>query len=158
MYKLPVKSFSGSVLGTIWTLFLPSVSQSIYLNRKTVCDTSETLQPQMESGIIKLKQSADRIYYSELAMNCVNQNTSPSLISNIKNAYYILWKDFLLLYSQAHVLKWSAWWVFTMSGYMQVIVYIQVLWQTSFTEVDDVYNGAVEASQMILGKQLRSKM
>ena len=76
------------------------------------------------------------------------------MIRKVKEAYILLWKDFLQAYSNNHVIKWSIWWAFSTCGYLQVISYIQLLWQTAVVPGDKIYNGAVDALYTIIGKQI----
>lgn len=80
-----------------------------------------------------------------------------SYLIKVRHAYYLLWKDFIKAYSNAHVFKWSLWWAFATCGYLQVISYIQLLWGNAvkFSEhnAEDYihYNGAIEAVYTIIG-------
>lgn len=78
--------------------------------------------------------------------------TKPILLK-LKNAYFLLWKDFLRAYTNIHVAKWSLWWAFATCGYVQVASYIQLIWESAVEGKDvQIYNGAVEALYTIIGK------
>lgn len=81
-------------------------------------------------------------------------STNISLIRKTKQAYILLWKDFLQAYSNRHVVKWSIWWSFSTCGYLQIISYIQLLWQTGVSHGDKIYNGAVDSLYTIIGEQI----
>lgn len=54
-------------------------------------------------------------------------------------------------YSNCHVIKWSAWWAFSTCGYLQVISYMQLLWQTAVEPGAMIYNGAVDSLYTVIG-------
>lgn len=74
------------------------------------------------------------------------------LLRKIKNAYALLWKDFLQAYTNYRVAKWSIWWAMATCGYLQIISYIQLLWQTAVEPGDMIYNGAVDFFYAIIGE------
>jgi len=71
----------------------------------------------------------------------------------IKNAYALLWKHFIQAYTNYRVAKWSVWWALATCGYLQVVNYIQLLWQTAVIPGDMIYNGAVDFVYAIVGKE-----
>lgn len=79
--------------------------------------------------------------------------TNLPIVQKVRQAYMLLWKDFLLAYSNSHVVKWSMWWSFSTCGYLQIISYIQLLWQTAVSSGDNIYNGAVDSLYTIIGEQ-----
>lgn len=82
-----------------------------------------------------------------------NSKTNPStLFHRIKNAYTLLWKHFVLAYTNYRVIKWSAWWALSTCGYLLVATYSQLLWQTAVKPGDKIYNGAVDFAYAIVGK------
>lgn len=74
-----------------------------------------------------------------------------TLLRKIKNAYALLWKHFLQAYTNYRVAKWSIWWALATCGYLQIISYIQLLWQTAVEPGDMIYNGAVDFFYAIIG-------
>ncbi|XP_043592748.1 thiamine transporter 1-like [Bombus pyrosoma] len=129
---------------TIWAFFLPSVGQSIYFHRKNENNLST------HNGTIELQQNdINQVLHSSEQSECSFSNIS--LIYKVKKAYVLLWKDFLQAYLNSHVVKWSIWWSFSTCGYLQVISYIQLLWQTAVVPGDKIYNGAVDALYTIIG-------
>ena len=137
-----IKKILALALSTVWAFLLPSVSQSIYFHRddKTeVLTLSNNLQPSSESVISNLQNDHSR-------------KTTPVLLK-LKRAYSFLWKDFLKAYTNSHIAKWSLWWASATCGYIQIISYIQLIWETAFrNESDKIYNGAVEAFYTIISK------
>ncbi len=70
-----------------------------------------------------------------------------------RNAYALLWKHFIQAYTNYRVAKWSVWWALATCGYLQVVSYIQLLWQTAVIPGDMIYNGAVDFVYAIVGKE-----
>lgn len=51
------------------------------------------------------------------------------------------------------MIKWSAWWALATCGYLQIINYMQLLWQTAVGPDDMIYNGAVDFIYAIVGEE-----
>ncbi|XP_076752468.1 thiamine transporter 2 [Xylocopa sonorina] len=144
-------TLTALILATIWAICLPSVGQSIYFHRKDEnCTNHVSLT---SNGIVELQQND---------LNCITQrpgqqnehsssNTNISVIRKLKDAYILLWKDVIQAYTNNHVLRWSIWWSYSTCGYLQVISYIQLLWQTAVSPEDKIYNGAVDFICTITG-------
>lgn len=116
-------------MATIFALFLPPIKQSIYFHRAESPRLSENDETELN--------------------DLVNRN----FLEKLKNAYFLLWQDFIKSYTNKHVIKWSLWWAFATCGYLQTINYIQLLWRTAGTgKTSDIYNGAVEAGLTIISK------
>ncbi|KAH0625017.1 hypothetical protein JD844_033025 [Phrynosoma platyrhinos] len=63
-----------------------------------------------------------------------------------------LWQDFLQCYSSRPLLCWSVWWALSTCGYLQVVNYIQGLWEKVLpSQSFEIYNGGVEAASTSLG-------
>lgn len=82
----------------------------------------------------------------------VKYTTKKKGLALIKTAFQLLSKHFVKAYTDYHVLKWSLWWAFATCGHLQVINYIQLLWNSAVSEDDKLYNGAVDAILTLLGK------
>ncbi|CAD1474843.1 unnamed protein product, partial [Heterotrigona itama] len=139
-HQLNYLTIGAITFATIWACFLPSVGQSIYFHRKNEINFSTYNATQ--NDLNQVLHSSEQPEYS---------SPNISLIHKVKDAYILLWKDFLQAYSNNHVVKWSIWWAFSTCGYLQVISYIQLLWQTTVVPGDKIYNGAVDALYTIIG-------
>lgn len=134
-------------MATIWAFFLPSVSQSLYFHR---------LDPITSDVSTSFESHESNQTLSTLSHRISNARTI-SFFVKVRHAYYLLWVDFVKAYTNYHVIKWSLWWAFATCGYLQVISYIQLLWENavkSNKEIPDdfvLYNGAVEAAYTIIG-------
>lgn len=139
---------SALAIATVWACFLPPVGQSIYFHRSDpiTSDISTSLGSQGSSATF----SASSHKPSERA--------TISLLARIRHAYFLLWEDFVKAYTNGHVVKWSLWWAFATCGYLQVISYVQLLWENAVESQRDkseefkLYNGAVEAAYTIISK------
>ncbi|CAL8104091.1 unnamed protein product [Orchesella dallaii] len=120
--------------------FLPSVKQSIYFHRKP--DT-----PSITNGSI---QNANSIVITP-----DDAEGTPNLKGRLSRAYRLLWADFTTAYSNPYIVKWSVWWAISSAGFLQIINYIQPLWEdiAAYTE-NEIYNGAVDAVHTILSALL----
>ncbi len=68
----------------------------------------------------------------------------------------MLFEDFLQCYRCRPLLAWSLWWALATCGYLQVINYVQVLWEKIRPSHDNkIYNGYVEALSTLLGQAVR---
>lgn len=146
-HQLNYITVSAVSFATLWACFLPSVGQSIYFHKKDENYDST-------SNRITTAQSNDLNGVShrpEDYNNYSSPTTNISLPRKIKQAYILLWNDFLAAYSNNHVVKWSMWWSLSTCGYLQIISYIQLLWQTAVLPGDKIYNGAVDSLYTIIG-------
>lgn len=71
--------------------------------------------------------------------------------TTFNSAYNLLWQHFKAAYTNKDVLKWSIWYAVAMSGYMQVLIHCQVLWDHIDSSQEVVWNGAVDATVTLLG-------
>lgn len=126
-------------MATIWSLFLPSVGQSVYFHR-----------PDDSSDRTNDNEIIDRIS-NEQTIN--NIPACKSQFAKIRRAYYLLWKDFVKAFTDIHVIKWSIWWAAASCGYLQVLTYAQPIWRTTVSNDETIYNGAVESASTVIGKQ-----
>jgi thiamine transporter 2/3 len=148
--------FSANILATIWSLFLPSVNQSIYFHRSNVSDEEHGKQIDIPSTTID--QSQHMSNSQESLRNDKNSGTKNCfarwpLFRKIRNAYALLWKHFVQAYTNYRVVKWSAWWALSTCGYLQIVSYIQLLWKITVQPSDKIYNGAVDFLYAILGER-----
>ncbi|XP_034947497.1 thiamine transporter 2-like [Chelonus insularis] len=131
-HELNYLTLLGQVLATLWAVFLPSVKQSVYFHRPED-------SPDKDDCITNSRVTTEGLYPNQ------------SFIQKTKRAYYLLWKDFIKAYTNIHVLKWSFWWAAASCGYLQVLSYAQIIWETCVKTDDIIYNGAVEAFYTIIG-------
>ncbi|KYQ56931.1 Thiamine transporter 1 [Trachymyrmex zeteki] len=146
-HQLNYLTLSAIGIATVWSLFLPPVGQSIYFHRTdrvSVKKSSVTIE--RHTAINQSQQlSNSRKSYKDSKTN------SDTLLCKIKNAYALLWKHFVLAYSNYRVIKWSAWWALSTCGYLMIATYSQLLWQTAVKPGDRIYNGAVDFAYAIIG-------
>lgn len=134
-------------MATVWAFLLPSVSQSLYFHR---------LDPITPDVSTSLDSHESNQTLSTLSRKVSNVE-SISFFVKIRHAYYLLWVDFVKAYTNSHIIKWSLWWAFATCGYLQVISYIQLLWENAVRSNKELspdfvlYNGAVEAAYTIIG-------
>ncbi|XP_076165974.1 thiamine transporter 1 [Ptiloglossa arizonensis] len=147
-HQLNYITIAAIVIALIWAFFLPSVDQSIYFHRKNENHTSITNNVLIASQQDNLSEVS---HISQQHVKRTPMQTNLPIVQKVRQAYMLLWKDFLLAYSNSHVVKWSMWWSFSTCGYLQIISYIQLLWQTAVSSGDNIYNGAVDSLYTIIG-------
>ena len=147
-HQLNYITLSAIIFATVWAFFLPSVGQSIYFHRKHEKHVAFTNNGIRASQPDNLNQAPcvpeERAKYDSAEVNI-------SILNKVRQAYVLLWKDFLGAYSNSHVILWSIWWSFSTCGFLQVSSYIQLLWQSAVTPQDKIYNGAVDSLYTIIG-------
>ena len=147
-YELNYISLSFVSAATIVSLFLPSVSQSIYFHRrKKDIPSTASVETIVDKDTDVLATALSTSITESTPAETEEDEGSPSF----KSVYRLLWFDFTSAYSTAYTLKWSLWWAFAMCGYFQVLNYIQPLWEEiSPSGTTSIYNGAVEAAHTFL--------
>lgn len=119
------------ILTTICAFFLPSVDHSIYFHT----DKSEKNETSANNTKLEIEPEFDTRF-----------------LTQIKRAYGLLWSDFLQAYSNFEVVKWSLWWALSTCGFLQILTYVQVLWEDADNKENTTYNGTVEAICTFIGK------
>ncbi|KYN04758.1 PREDICTED: thiamine transporter 2-like [Cyphomyrmex costatus] len=149
-HQLNFITLSANIFATIWALFLPSVNHSMYFHRSSVTEKEQgkdTLDYHLQHSS-NLQESPD--VENGKTKHCFIVS-SARLLRKIRNAYALLWKHFVQAYTTYRVAKWSVWWALATCGYLQVISYSQLLWQTAVIPGDMIYNGAVDFVYAIVG-------
>ena len=105
---------------------LPAVGVSLYMWKIDDVESKNGMEVEVQSKDIKPKFSWDR-------------------------ASKLLWNHFIVSYSNRTVLIYSIWWALSTAGYLQIISYVQLLWQQIDPDQENFYNGGVEASLTLFG-------
>ncbi|XP_049540757.1 folate transporter 1-like [Anopheles darlingi] len=66
-------------------------------------------------------------------------------------AVRLLGRHFVAAYRQLPVIQWSLWWSLAMAGFIQVQVYVQLLWHEIDEDQGTLFNGGAEALLTLLG-------
>ncbi|XP_035790245.1 folate transporter 1-like [Anopheles albimanus] len=66
-------------------------------------------------------------------------------------AVRLLGRHFVAAYRQLPVIQWSLWWALAMAGFIQVQVYVQLLWHEIDEDQGTLFNGGAEALLTLLG-------
>ncbi|XP_035906111.1 thiamine transporter 1-like isoform X1 [Anopheles stephensi] len=77
--------------------------------------------------------------------------TQPKARFSASRAVRLLWKHFISAYRQLPVVQWSLWWALAMAGFIQVQVYVQLLWHEIDQDQGTLFNGGAEALLTLLG-------
>ncbi|XP_020287296.1 thiamine transporter 1-like [Pseudomyrmex gracilis] len=150
-HQLNYLTLTSITIATVWALFLPSVGQSIYFHRANACE-DERRKRSLELRGITVSVLPNAVCNGENSTTLHHSfaQLKAPLFYKIRNAYVLLWKHFVQAYANDRVLKWSVWWALATCGYLQVISYVQLLWQTAVGPDDEIYNGAVDFIYAIL--------
>ena len=124
--QLNYLSLTTQILATIWAFTLPNVETSMYFHRKPLISNDQE--------------------------NSHDENKAMKGMDKINSAFSLIWTHFKTSYTNLQVIQWSIWYALGMCGYLQIISYIQALWEY----IDNnpkygIWNGAVEASLTLLG-------
>ncbi|XP_069676610.1 thiamine transporter 1-like [Periplaneta americana] len=161
-YELNFISLTAVTLATIWVLFLPSVKHSIYFfreNRESQLEGIENPGVEIEDAEVSTKLSPDTTDAESKSRSSSQIQPVASHVrteSRWKAACRYMWQDLTQAYSNFYVIKWSIWWALTTCGFLQVLNYVQMLWQmiidnNHLDSKTDIYNGAVEALYTVIG-------
>ena len=152
-------------LGSVSTVFifalaLPSVSWRKIEHRYASTNKSEFEQPvQISILTINITSTVEDNKVAD-CQNVENVSSTEKKPQNYKEfvIYRLkkIWSEFKMIYSDSFIVKWSLWWALATCGFFQVGNYIQTLWATVQTDIEnpDVYNGIVEAANTFLGELL----
>lgn len=122
---------------------MPGVKGSIYFHRVKYSEN--------------LSHDNDDIKFDKEIGSSIRSPKSKNILLKLKQAYILLWKDFLKAFTNSHVVKWSLWWTFATCGYVQVLIYVQLVWETAYgKDKNKIFNGAVEALYTIIGEYFNS--
>ncbi|XP_050076223.1 thiamine transporter 1-like [Anopheles maculipalpis] len=77
--------------------------------------------------------------------------TQPKARFSASRAVRLLWTHFISAYRQLPVVQWSLWWALAMAGFIQVQVYVQLLWHEIDQDQGTLFNGGAEALLTLLG-------
>lgn len=69
----------------------------------------------------------------------------------ISNAFHLIWIHFKTSYQNKTVILWSIYYAIALCFYVQITVYIQVLWIAIDDTQETIYNGAVDAILTFFG-------
>ncbi|XP_058838438.1 thiamine transporter 1-like [Topomyia yanbarensis] len=78
-------------------------------------------------------------------------NNSPKVRFSCHRAGRLLWVHFITAYRNLTVVQWSLWWSLAMAGFIQVQVYVQLLWHDINENQEYLYNGGAEALLTLFG-------
>lgn len=106
-------SLSTQILATIFVIFLPKVNQNIYFYRSDVTVT---------------RSSNISVGSNQVGLGCEAKTSSISTNEQLYRAFQLMGQQIKCAYSNRTVLLWSMWYAFGMCGFLQVLVYVQLVW------------------------------
>ncbi|KAF2350502.1 Reduced folate carrier [Trinorchestia longiramus] len=84
-------------------------------------------------------------YGNETAHKPSNALPSQYTIEGFKKAMTLLWRDARVAYSNEHLFRWSFWSAVATCGFLQILNYIQSLYEKVLPDDASLYSGAVDA-------------
>ncbi|KAB7504510.1 Thiamine transporter 1 [Armadillidium nasatum] len=149
-YNLNYFSLASVSIALCIAFMLPPARRSIYFHREEAKSVASS-KSQIEKRTIDIFSVEQEVHNDQEQRN--QTRVRKWKISDIKQAFYLLWLDFRDAYTNIYLLKWSIWWAFATCINFQVGNYIQPLWEdiSSFKTTDDLYNGSVEAATTLFG-------
>ncbi|XP_049299336.1 thiamine transporter 1-like isoform X3 [Anopheles funestus] len=165
----------------LWSFLLPPVKTSVYFYSRdedvkpttgtVACDSA--VQPQQQEQPNLVEQAGENALtvshkssINESPENSPNDpnktvengdprtetvTTQPKARFSASRAVRLLWKHFISAYRQLPVVQWSLWWALAMAGFIQVQVYVQLLWHEIDQQQGTLFNGGGEALLTLLG-------
>uniref|UniRef100_A0A182PFY6 Reduced folate carrier n=1 Tax=Anopheles epiroticus TaxID=199890 RepID=A0A182PFY6_9DIPT len=169
-----VRDLNYITLGTqavslLWSFLLPPVKTSVYFYARdevakpadgsVACDSVPQQVQQCEEA--KRQDQSERHDSTPPAnTNVPTENgnattkiahTQPKARFSASRAVRLLWKHLISAYRQLPVVQWSLWWALAMAGFIQVQVYVQLLWHEIDQQQGTLFNGGAEALLTLLG-------
>ncbi|XP_078266002.1 thiamine transporter 2-like isoform X1 [Rhinoraja longicauda] len=147
-FLLNVISLVSVSLAVLTSFLLPMPKRSMFFHRKEAKDIqAEDVKP--ASGNISPQNDLDTAAIShcpassrEGVAGLVKATERKGLMKDLLQ----LCSDFKESYSSPKIIYWSAWWALATCGFLQVVNYIQVLWDyVEPSQNNTAYNGGVEA-------------
>ncbi|XP_052866984.1 thiamine transporter 1-like [Anopheles cruzii] len=161
--QLNYLSLAAQISATLWALFLPAVKTSMYFHRR------RPLAPTADDG--GAMGTNDQLaewpneHSAENGDKTSTGSRQPTIADDrsddgravrtrtrqLRGAFVLLWVHFRTSFTNRSVLQWSLWYALAMAGYIQIIAYVQALWQSIDESQPAIWNGAVEAALTLLG-------
>ncbi|XP_053674381.1 thiamine transporter 2-like [Anopheles nili] len=170
-----VRDLNYITLGTqafslLWSFLLPPVKTSVYfysresakqpaveehgkpytVERASVT-SSHRQDLQENGGAPEPAQNNTNTDTMDVAKNADNAELRPKVRFSGSRAVRLLWRHLIGAYRQLPVVQWSLWWALAMAGFIQVQVYVQLLWHEIDQDQDTLFNGGAEALLTLLG-------
>jgi len=114
---------TAQVAALLWAFGLPKVEKSVYFHNKT-----EAIQVAGKSDGGGLEKGSEDTDGKETEPKTV---TSPS---KKVPAWQLLWSHFRSAYTNSLVVQWSLWYAISLSGFLQITTYMQVVWKSFANE------------------------
>ncbi|XP_050542876.1 thiamine transporter 1-like [Daktulosphaira vitifoliae] len=129
---------------TIWALFLPRVTTSVYFHRNNTVDNAPK----------DLRIANDKTPIKIFIASIQNDEKKIKKTATLNEVRIMLFNDFKSAFKNNYVAKLCFWWILSLSGYLIVATYMQVLWEDVAKEnnsTQDLMNGAVESVHTLCG-------
>ncbi|KFB48653.1 AGAP006349-PA-like protein [Anopheles sinensis] len=163
-------TFGAQTFSLLWSFVLPPVRTSVYFYASSDDEQKPGQHQQLEN-----RQSDGTVGNGESGSSTPEpaetvQNTpgatqrqqtdadkgghavKPAVVSfSAKRAVRLLWHHLIAAYRQIPVVQWSLWWALAMAGFIQVQVYVQLLWHEIDQDQGTLFNGGAEALLTLLG-------
>ncbi|PSN41001.1 Folate transporter 1 [Blattella germanica] len=167
-YELNFITLEAVTVATLWVIFLPKVTHSIYFYRSNAKDEENGVENRVatfdepdniktdkdvhhqeertENVLIKRMEDKSMTFFTRCKVAFL------TFFTRCKVAFSYLWNDFTAAYTNFYIVKWSFWWAFATCGFFQVLNYVQLIWEEVHKESGGtLHNGIVEALYTLIG-------
>uniref|UniRef100_A0AAG5D3A1 Reduced folate carrier n=1 Tax=Anopheles atroparvus TaxID=41427 RepID=A0AAG5D3A1_ANOAO len=164
-------TFGAQTCSLLWSFVLPPVKTSVYFYASDEGQKSDQPAERMDGsseGTWSAPRSDVQADSPEGSPEAIRQRADTEVVStkntdasespaeqvvsfSAKRAVRLLWRHLIAAYRQVPVVQWSLWWALAMAGFIQVQVYVQLLWHEIDQEQGTLFNGGAEALLTLLG-------
>lgn len=152
LYYLVVITLTSAAVAFVAPWLLPMPKRSLFFHKSPGVAGERPLSN--STALLEKAEDAE----SKMPLNTQNGSTisrsseAGSHRNGLVDVLRMLFDDFLQCYRCRPLLAWSLWWALATCGYLQVINYVQALWEKIRPSHDNkIYNGYVEALSTLLG-------
>ncbi|XP_051874597.1 thiamine transporter 2-like [Pristis pectinata] len=151
-FTLNVISLVSVSVAFLTSILLPMPKRSMFFHRKETEDTQVTpytesvkpasgkIPPQSDLDIEAISQGPANVH--EDVHSLAKTTECKGVLKDLLQMYF----DFKESYSSPKIIYWSAWWALATCGFLQVVNYVQLLWDhVEPSQKNTAYNGGVEA-------------
>ncbi|KAK6638808.1 hypothetical protein RUM43_007077 [Polyplax serrata] len=153
--ELNYLTLGALTLSTCWAFFFPAVSHNDYNFHKEKSNSDVGQQvysksSETEKMTEKTSLSSDEASKAPFSEKELEDKTESSKLSNI----FVLIRNLKAAASNKEAVTWSLWWSASLCGSLQVVYYIQLLWQSIINNSDKnqpIYHGYISTAHCVIG-------
>ncbi|KAG8445475.1 hypothetical protein GDO86_010305 [Hymenochirus boettgeri] len=149
-HTLNILSLTSSLVGLVCSFFLPMPSRSMFIHKKIV---DETIQESSEGA--ETPQLQEHKQKAVAVKSAIETHSESSCCKRCFGLLVNFGKELKECYTTKQIIYWSLWVASGTAGFLQVMGYVQVLWEhVEPSGKISRYNGLVEATATFLSAVL----